>query len=112
MPKDGFVDYVVMDLLSGLRGVTARAMFGEHSLYLDDVIFGIVADDVLYFKVDDANRPKYEAAGSREYAYVSGGKKVPMPYWEVPASVLEDREELARWAEESQRITLKTKKCR
>lgn len=110
--SDDFTEYVVTDLLSGLRGVKARAMFGEHALYLDDCIFGLVTDGVVYFKADDSNRRKYEEAGSRQYSYESGGKNVPMPYWEVPAEVLEDREEVARWAREAQAITLKTKKCR
>lgn len=113
MPNEGFVDYVVNDLLSELRGVTARAMFGEYSLYLDGSIFALVSDDALYFKADERTRAKYEAAGSRQYTYESGGKRVPMPYWEVPADVLEDREELARWALESRKVTLRTnpKKC-
>ncbi len=111
--SEGFVDYVVNDLLADLRGVTARAMFGEHSLYLDGSIFALVSDEALYFKADESNRKDFEAAGSRQYTYESGGKRVAMPYWEVPADVLEDREELVRWVVRSQRATLKTspKKC-
>ena len=106
MGKRDFVDYVVQDLLAELSGVEARAMFGEHCLYLDGALFALVCDDTLYFKVGNANRARYLAAGSHQYVYLSRGKKVGMPYWEVPVDVLEDREMLAEWARESSRIML------
>ena len=37
-----FVEYVTQDLLSSLRGITARAMFGGFGIYKDYVMFGIV----------------------------------------------------------------------
>ena len=102
MSKD-FVQYVMSDLLSGLDDVTARSMFGEYCLYYKGEIFAIVSDGAVYFKAGDANRKRYTSVGSRQYTYETGGKVVPMPYWEVPADVLEDREKIAKWAEESSR---------
>jgi len=61
---DSFRDFV-LDQLSGVRHVRARAMFGGIGLYMDDIFFGILAADVLYFKVGETNRPDYDAAGSR-----------------------------------------------
>ena len=43
----------VLDQLAGLDGLRARAMFGGVGLYAGEVFFGIVAAEVLYFKVDD-----------------------------------------------------------
>ena len=57
MTKSDYAAYVVSDLLVGLDGVTARAMFGEYALYLDGSIFALVCDDILYFKAD--NQLKY-----------------------------------------------------
>lgn len=106
MGKSDFVQYVVEDLLSGVKGVSARAMFGGHGVYRDGVIFGIVVDDVLYFKVGKTNLKQYEAAGSSPFTYLAKGrKKVAMSYWEVPANVLDDRTALAEWALQSWRIT-------
>ena len=59
---DGYIVYV-MDQLNSLGPVTVRKMFGGAGLYLDGTIFAVVANDALYFKVDDSNRPDYEAAG-------------------------------------------------
>lgn len=105
MPKNEFVRYVVSDLFVGLDGVEAREMFGEHALYLNGTIFGLVAGEAVHFKVDDTNRAKYQKAGSAQFTCQSGGKSVAMPYWEVPAEVLENRETLAKWAQESAKIT-------
>ena len=33
-----------------------------------------------------------------------------MPYWEVPAEVVEDKKELKKWADKSVAIALATKK--
>jgi len=108
MPKTDFVDYVVSDLLGEWEGVRARAMFGGYGLYKEDTIFGIIVDDVLYFKVGDANRKAYEAAGSRPFEYQAKGRAKPvrMSYWEVPAEVMDDRGEIRRWAEAARRVSL------
>ncbi len=51
-----FRDYI-LEMLAPLGGVTARRMFSGAGLYRDGTIFGLIAGDILYFKVDDANRP-------------------------------------------------------
>ena len=110
MPKSTFVDYVTQDLLNEVRGVSAKAMFGGYGLYKEGTIFGIIADDTVYFKVDDVSRAEYEKRGSEAFSYsVKGGKKVVMSYWEVPAEIQEDREAVADWAERSWKINLKLK---
>lgn len=85
----------VMEQLGDPRRLTARAMFGGVGLYWDGVFFGLVDDDTLYFKVDDRNRPEYEAGGMKPFDPYQDGR--PMSYWEVPVEVLEDREMLAQW---------------
>ena len=106
MNKSDFVDYVVQDLLSELSGVRARSMFGGWGIYKDDAIFAIIVEDQLYFKVDDTNKSTYQQHGSKPFTYRSRGKSISMSYWEVPAEVIEDREEIKRWAEESHRISM------
>ncbi len=99
MSKSGFVDYVLRDAMQGIRGLTARAMFGGYGLYKNGVVFGIIADDELYFKVDEKNLPPYKERGSRPFTYEGKNHKmITMSYWEVPAEILEDREGLAEWA--------------
>ena len=42
--------------LAGAGDVTARAMFGEWSIYVDGKLAALVCDDVLYIKATDAGR--------------------------------------------------------
>ncbi|MBE0532886.1 MAG: TfoX/Sxy family protein [Rhodospirillales bacterium] len=91
-----FRDYV-LEMLEPLGGVTARRMFGGAGLYRDGTIFALIADDILYFKVDDANRADYETAGTGPFRPFED-KPFTMPYWEVPADILEDSQEICAWA--------------
>ena len=97
--SDQFLDYVI-DQLCGWGEVSARRMFGGAGLYRDGRMFGLVADDVAYLKVDDSNRAAFEKAGSAPFKPYPHNTTV-MPYYEIPADVLEDPAELARWAERS-----------
>jgi DNA transformation protein len=72
-------------------------MFGGVGLYADDVFFGIVAADELFFKVDDTNRREYETAGSGPFKPYPD-RAMTMPYYRVPLVVLEDAAMLGEWA--------------
>lgn len=86
-----------LDQLSVVDGLRAKAMFGGVGLYADDVFFGIVASDVLYFKVDASNREDYETAGSKPFKPYPG-RPMTMTYWSVPVGVLEAAPTLETWA--------------
>jgi DNA transformation protein len=90
-------DYLVFvqDQLGGLGEIRVKRMFGGAGLYLDGMFFAIVADDVLYFKVDDSNRADYEAEDMGPFRPFGGDTE--MSYYEVPADVLEDPDELRAW---------------
>lgn len=87
-------------------------MFGGSSFYKDGVIFACIADGVLYFKVDDINRPQYEAMGSKPFVYEHANtKKITiMPYCELPESILEDRDQLRHWIDESIVASVRSRK--
>ena len=89
-----YLDYA-LDLLKVLGPVNAKRMFGDAGIYHNGVFFGLVADDTLYFKVDDGNRADYEAAGSGPFRPFGS---YAMSYYEVPADVLEDNDRLQEWA--------------
>ena len=72
-----FADYAV-ELLGAAGRVTARRMFGGYGLYCDGVMFALIADDVLYLKADDVNRPELERAGSAPFVYEARGRRATM----------------------------------
>jgi DNA transformation protein len=107
--SDEFVDYVV-DQLSGWGQVSARRMFGGAGLYRDGAMFGLIADDVAYLKVDDSNREDFVKEGSSAFnPYPEKTKTYVMSYYEVPADVLENPGQFAEWAERSLAIARKKK---
>jgi DNA transformation protein len=97
-------DYLqyVLEQLSGLHGTVARRMFGAAGLYCDELFFGLVASsDTLYFRVDDDNRPDYEALGMARFRPYADKPHLSFNYYEVPAQVLDNAAELVRWAQGS-----------
>lgn len=82
-------------------------MFGGVGLYAEDVIFAILDNDRLWFKVDQVNQPAFEEAGSRQWQYAPDAP--PMGYFELPASVYDDDSELATWMEGSIAAALRKK---
>ena len=100
-----YVSYV-LEQLEGAGAVRARRMFGGVGLYLDGLFFALIADDVLYFKVDDSNRSDYEEAGMGPFRPFAD-KPTVMQYYEVPAEVLENRESLREWAGKALRVAEK-----
>lgn len=90
----------VLGQLADLPRVTDRRMFGGVGLYADGVFFAVMDDDTLFFKVNDATRPRYEQHRMPPFAPMPG--KPPMRgYYQVPVSVLEDAEDLCTWAREA-----------
>lgn len=109
--SDDFRRFVLEQLAAAGR-VTDRRMFGGVGLYLDGLFFALIDDDALYFKTDDAGRARYQRAGSRPFCPFPDRPDWQMGYWEVPADVLEDAEQLAAWAREAQAVALASKKTR
>jgi DNA transformation protein len=110
--SDEFVDYVI-DQLAGWGEVSARRMFGGVGLYCDGAMFGLIADDVAYLKVDDSNREDFVKAGSSAFnPFPEKTKTYVMSYYEIPADVLEDRELLSKWAERALAVARKKKRGR
>ena len=95
-----FCDYVLEQLVPSGK-VSARRMFGGIGLYLDGLFFALIDDDTLYFRTDDSNRARFEKAGSRPFRPFPDRPGHVMAYWQVPAEVLEDAEELRNWSREA-----------
>lgn len=94
-----FQDYV-SEQLSGLGYITAKRMFGGVGLYADGIFFALIAKDMLYHKVDDKNRLDYVSAGMDAFR-PDADKSRAIQYYEVPVEVLEDQQELEKWARKS-----------
>jgi DNA transformation protein len=96
-PPDEFARHAV-EMLSAVGPVVPRRMFGGYGLYCDGVMFGLIADDVLYLKADGANRAEFERAGCAPFVYGTKPRRTAMSYYRAPDEVIESRELAARWA--------------
>ena len=110
MAEDSFREFV-LDQLSALPDLRAKAMFGAHGLYCGDRFFGILDEGRLFFKTDVRSQADYIARGMEPFTYQMKGKVMTMAYYEVPPEVLEQPQELTLWARRAVQIaTVKTKK--
>jgi DNA transformation protein len=91
-----------IELLTPLGPIVARPLFGTCGLYLEDRIFGLVHDDVTYFRTSDASVAKYEAEQSEPFIHrTEDGIEIPMSYHAVPTRVLADPDLACAWAYEA-----------
>ena len=98
--SDDYLQYV-LEQLAGLRGTVSRRMFGCAGLYHEELFFGLIATDTLYLRVNDQNRPDYEALGMARFRPYADRDDLSFNYYEVPAHVLENADELVTWARRS-----------
>ncbi|MHA1561010.1 MAG: TfoX/Sxy family protein [Promethearchaeota archaeon] len=109
--KSEFVEYILKDILHGIERISSRAMFGGHGIYKDKIIFGIIIDDILYFKVGQNDLEDYKSQDSFPFIYNRGNKKqVIMSYWSVPENIMNDEDLLQIWIEKAVIASVESKK--
>lgn len=104
----------VLEQLDGVDKLSTRRMFGGIGIYRAGVMFGLISDDRLYFKVDAVNKIDYQEAGSYPFIYnrnnkTGGGSPVAISYFEVPPDVLENRELLYQWMLKAHEAAIRAK---
>ena len=98
----------LLEQLGQLRPVTTRPMFGGLTFFAEGRAFALVAEDTLYFKVDDSNRPDFVAAGMGPFLPFGDPDK-PMQYYQLPEEVLEDSDLLGEWMTKAIAVASKAK---
>src|SRR5712692_1949016 len=89
----------LIDLFSDFGPVTIRPMFSGFGISADGINFAMALRAGLYFRADDQTVPQFEAEGSKPFQYQTRTKTVTVnSYWQLPARLFDDSEELADWA--------------
>jgi DNA transformation protein and related proteins len=87
------------DLFADFGPVTIRKMFSGFGISADGTTFALALRSGLYFRADEASIPQFEAEGSKPFQYQTRAKTVTVnSYWELPARLFDDSEELSVWA--------------
>ena len=82
-------------------------MFGCTGIYTGGTFFALIADDVVYFKVDDTTRRTYVERGSVPFTPFGKPSK---GYYQLPEDILEDTDELRTWVREAVLVARRKKK--
>ncbi len=99
----------VLEQLGRVAGdIRARSMFGGVGIYSGPLFFALIDDDILYLKVDDTNRPDFEARGLGPFQPFGDGGEV-MQYYALSADLLEDAEALEEWVEKAVAVAQRKK---
>ena len=93
-----FVNYL-HEVFEHFGPIRSRKMFGGHGIYHNDLMFALVADDVLFLKGDDDTIPKYEENGMEPFQFEMKGKVGTMKYYSAPEDIYDDPELASQWAE-------------
>ncbi len=87
------------DLFADFGPVTIRKMFSGFGISADGTIGLLALRSGLYFRADEVSIPQFEAEGSKPFQYQTRAKTVTVnSYWELPARLFDDSEELSVWA--------------
>ena len=101
-----YTDFLI-EMLAPLGPVKSRRMFGGAGLFADGLMFGLIVDDVLYFKVDGENRAAFEDEGMEIFSYARSGKQASLSYWRVPERLFDDPDEFVDWARDAMSVALR-----
>ena len=99
--SDSFADFL-REQLAPMGHVAMRRMFGKTGVFCDGLMFAVVTDDTLYFRVDDHNREAFKEAESfAPLNYEKQGKTIDLSFWRAPERLFDQPDELVAWAREA-----------
>src|ERR1700716_438789 len=89
----------LIDLFSDFGPVSIRRMFSGFGISANGTNLALALRAGLYLRADEQTIPQFEAEGSMPFQYQTRAKTVTVnSYWQLPARLFDDPEELAEWA--------------
>ena len=108
--SQAFMDFAC-ELFSDLGPTRARRMFGGAGVYAHDVMFALIADDMLYIKAEGALAEDLAAQGCESFVFTpKSGAPTAMGYRRLPETALDDRDEAVRWGRRALDLALSKKR--
>ncbi|HEY1393933.1 MAG TPA: TfoX/Sxy family protein [Methylibium sp.] len=97
-PQDNEYVAYCLELLSSLGPCNARSMFGGYGIYLDGLMFALIAADRLYLKADADSEAQWRSAAGEPFVYQSPKGPMAMSYWTPPQEAMDSPAQMAPWA--------------
>jgi len=101
-----FVSYIV-ELMQSMGPVHSKSMFGGHGIFLDGLMFGLIADNVLYLKIDTQTEADFISKDLEPFTYAKKNKVFKMNYYQAPEETLEDNEQMNTWANTAYTVAIR-----
>lgn len=95
--SDSFMDFL-REQLAPIGRVTMRRMFGKTGVFCEGFMFGMVRDNMLYFRIDETRSTFAEAASWPPLNYEKKGAIIDLAFWRAPERLFDEPEELVAWA--------------
>jgi DNA transformation protein len=108
---DPFIEHLLellQPLMRQLGPMQAKRMFGGYGLFYDGLMFGLIAGNQLYFKVDAQTEGEFAALRSTPFTYQSASRDTVMrSYLSAPPACFDSASEMSRWARLAIEATLR-----
>lgn len=105
-----FMDFAC-ELFSGLGPTRARRMFGGAGVYAHDVMFALIAEDVIYIKAGGALAADLAAEGCEPFIFTpKSGEPAEMGYRRLPEAALDEPELACDWGRRALDLALSKKR--
>jgi len=104
-----FTNYLE-EIFEPFGAVTIKRMFGGYGVFYHNLMFGLIADDVLYLKVDKETDVLFAERGLEKFEYIKNGKAMKMSYRLAPEEMYESPAEAKKWASCAYNAALRSKK--
>jgi DNA transformation protein len=96
--SNSFAEFL-REQLAPLGRVTMRRMFGATGVFCDGLMFAVVSEDTLYFRVDEHNRTAFEEAATfPPLSYEKKGRTIDLSFWRAPERLFDETDELVTWS--------------
>jgi DNA transformation protein len=93
-----FLEFI-SEQLESFGPVEVKRMFGGAGIFREGLMFALIADEVLFLKVDETTRPDFESETSGPFLYEKNGKTMEMSYWRLPERLYDEPDEFTAWAQ-------------
>ncbi len=104
-----YVEYL-KEVFSEFGSILPRRMFGGYGIFYKGLMFGLVADDSLYLKVDETISSFFTDRELEQFSYEKQGKAFKMSYFMAPEDIFDDPEEAKIWADRSYAAAVRSSK--
>ena len=88
------------DLFAEFGPIRLKRFFGGEGIVADEVMIGMVFDDIIYFKTDEETRARFVAEKTKPFSFLkrSTGETIVTTWFALPDRLYDDPDELAEWA--------------